>query len=251
MRLAEQIKATQEPIYKNEDIFYAKLGSDYQFWQILYESTCQVLTRDQVVALQLHVDQSKTLREGQIAASSVTGALGPFPSNEDMIDDEHGWRSLVRRHLAAEVHDPGPFCEAACVAFPRLQFSAEFPDCLNTFDPSYNDFAQTLIQALTALNDRWNKFEGGDLPATLREFSSLTSIETTLEGNGERKNALTFKFAAKDVEAEEVLCEPHMKLSQSSTAGDNTFYYNRIYFSARCHSKFGDKILIGHAGKHR
>lgn len=240
-----------QPIYKNDDVYYAEIQPGFEFWKLLYEDARGLLSRDNVMLLRIAIDQSASLAALERTQPSIEGELGIFADTRaNALKDEDGWRCLVRVFLAADPEEIESFFRYLRIAFPRLKFSQAFPDCIGTFEGGYERYAGVLVNALTKLNDNWPDWHGGDLVLALREFSVQSGFSTTLEGDGERKVDFTFSFKIDDGRSENVICEPHMKLSTSDVPGDNVFHFNRIYFCPRLHDEFEGKLLVGHAGRH-
>ena len=248
--LHQYISSTGEPIFKEEEVYEAEIQPGLLVWQLLYENHGSILSRDNIKLLQLALDQARQSTSVALAQATIQGSLGPFSNAQANTLESYGdWYNLVRKSLATEPQEPPAFCDDFRAAFPRLIFSDAFPNCINTFDGGYKRYSRTLVHCLSALNDHW-QWDGGDLTQYLRAFSAQSNVSTTQEGNGDRKPALTFSFKADSDRLEAVLCEPHMKLTQSDVPGDNTFYFHRIYFYPRAHVTFQGKLLIGHAGEH-
>ncbi|HBO3681818.1 TPA: hypothetical protein ACLEX3_002406 [Pseudomonas aeruginosa] len=251
LQLSGCILDAGQPVYKDDEVYYAEAQPGLQVWQLLFEDTRGLLSRDNIMLLRIAIDQSVSLAAQQRAQFSMEGELGIFADTRaNALNDEEGWRSLVREFLAADPEEVTSFCRDLGIAFPRLKFSKEFPDCIGTFEGGHERYAGVLVSALAALNDNWPDWHGGDLTQALREFSVQSGFSTTLEGNGARKEDFTFSFKVDDERSENVICEPHMKLSTSDVPGDNTFHFNRIYFCPRPHDGFKGKLLVGHAGRH-
>ncbi|MNN33428.1 hypothetical protein D3C81_1471880 [compost metagenome] len=231
-------------------MYEAEIQPGLLVWQLLYENRGDLLSRDNIKLLQLALDQTRQATSATIAQATIKSILGPFGETEANAINSYGdWHNHVRKSLATEPQESDAFCDDFRMAFPRLKFSDAFPQCIDTFEGGYKRHSIVLVHCLSALNDHW-QWDGGDLTQYLRAFSTQSSISTTQEGNGSRKPALTFSFKSIDGRSENVLCEPHMKLTQSDVAGDSTFYFHRIYFYPRSHATFEGQLLIGHAGEH-
>lgn len=248
--LHSYIFSTGEPIYRDERVYDAQIQPGLQVWQLLFENHGNFLSRDNIRLLQIALDQARQSTTAIIAQATILGTLGPFRQNSANELTNYGdWHNHVRKSLATEPQELDAFCDDFRVAFPRLKFSEAFPNCINTFDGGYKRHSIALVHCLSALNDHW-QWDGGDLTQYLRAFSTQSNTPTTQEGSGARKPALTFSFKISDNRSERVLCEPHMKLTQSDVAGDDKFYFHRIYFYPRPHTNFQAKLLVGHAGEH-
>ncbi|SJM33311.1 hypothetical protein [Mesorhizobium delmotii] len=245
------IREDDEPIRKTNALYEAEVQPGVMLWQLLFEPENQRLSRDINFQLQLAVDQSTVVAEDEVIQATVVGALGPFASSDHyVVDSESDWRSAVREDLHLAPGASAEFHQRCSKAFPRLHLSASFPKCLDTFDGGLQRYARLIVRCFSELNDEWTLPPGADLPEQLRSFSISSGFDTTLEGNGDRKPALSFKFAVDDTRSEIVLCEPHMKISGCDDEGDHTFRHHRIYFAPRSHDSFGNHVLVGHAGKH-
>lgn len=249
--LDDSLRAVGERVCKEDAVWEVEIQPGLPVHQLLFDEQLGLLSRDVRSALSLAIDRAVSITQGELAMSEIQGALGPFPADGvTELNSEADWRGLVRIQLEAEPGVAEDFFADCCLAFPRLKFSQDFPDCIGTFDGGYAANSGVLVKALTALNDQWSIHESGDLKQILKIFSALCGFSTTMEGNGDRKGALTFTFKVDDKRSETVLCEPHMKLDASGAAGDNTFHFHRIYFNPRAHASFEGKVLVGHAGKH-
>lgn len=249
--LCDQIRNTGEPVLKEEEVWDAEVEPGLPVWRMLFENEGETLSRDLARSLQIVIDQAASLGEGQLAGVNVQGALGLFANgNATQLNTASDLRTLVRSHMGGEPQDAAVFCADCAIAFPRLKLSNAFPQCISTFDGGYQQYAGVLVRCLEALNDDWTNFERGDLPKTLKAFSARSGFETNMEGNGDRKDELSFAFSVEEGISERVICEPHMKLGSSDIAGDNKYYFHRIYFNPRGHTSFPGLTLIGHAGKH-
>lgn len=251
VELDDHIREAGEPILKEDDVWEAEVEPGLPVWKLLFEDQRDLLSRDLSRSLQLALDQSASITADQLDECVIQGTLGLFPGGDaTQLDQKCDLRTLVRAHMDAEPGDAAAFCEDCGIAFPRLLFSESFPACVATFDGGHHLHAGVLVRCLAALNDDWPTWDGGDLPQALRAFSAQCGFTTTLEGDGDRKDALTFSFKVEEGRSERVLCEPHMKLGSSDKAGDNTYHFHRIYFCPRPHPLFAEKLLVGHAGKH-
>lgn len=240
-----------EIVRKEESLYEVEVLPGIALYEIIYGATESHLSHDCLSAFRLMIDQSPIINNQNRADVSITGTIGLIPGREECeLDKIEDWISFVRLDLGRNEKTVEDFYADFSIAFPRLKFSNEFPGCMNTFDGGHSAFSGIIIRSLTSLNDAWVEADGGDLPAMLRAFSTQSRCPTSLEGDGNRKEALTFSFSLGSEYSESVLCEPHMKLESSDTEGDTEYYYHRIYFCPRRHNSFADKILVGHAGKH-
>ncbi|MFK3772120.1 hypothetical protein [Pseudomonas sp. NPDC089406] len=240
-----------EPVYKEEALYEVEICPGVTLCDLIYGSTDSGLSRDCLYAFRSMIDQSPIINTEDLGKATLIGTIGVIPGESEFdLDLEGDWISFVRRDLVQNHKSLENFYADFSIAFPRLKFSNKFPQCMDTFAGGHSGYAGVITRSLSSLNDDWTGFVAGDLPATLREFSTSSRCPTSLEGNGDRKDALTFPFSTISERSEFILCEPHMKLESSDAVGDTEYYYHRIYFSPRFHNGFGEKILVGHAGKH-
>lgn len=251
VQLDAAIRADEETIYCQQDVWEAELQPGIPVYTALCDQTCEVISRDLKFSLLIALERSAAIDDDDLAQRIIRGRLGPFPGGtEEDLNSVAGWRSMVRAHLSVEPGSIEYFSGQCVIAFDRLTLSSSFPQCLRTLDGGLDENKSTLISALSSLNDDWDLYVGGDLPLILKAFSAKCGFSTTLEGNGGRKAALTFTFLTADGKSEQVLCEPHMKLGAADAPGDSSYHFHRIYFNPRPHPAFEGKILVGHAGEH-
>lgn len=236
-------------VRKKNDLYYTEVLPGLLLCDLIYDAAEIKLSPDCLYNFRRMIDQSPPLEECHVNEASISGTIGLYKSeNDNSLSVGTDWMHFVRDDLTNNLRTVEAFYADFTAAFPRLKFSSGFPNCLNSFDGGHLRFTATITRCLSNLNDDWNHDGRGDLPLMLRAFSSKSNCTTTLEGNGERKEALTFKFSLGAEHSEQVLCEPHMKLEHSDDLCGN--FFHRIYFCPRQHAKFEDKILVGHVGKH-
>lgn len=236
-------------VRKDAELYYTEVLPGILLCDLIYDAAEVKLSPDCLYNFRLMIDQSPPLEEKHINEALTSGTIGLYKSdNENSLSIDSDWMQFVRDDLKTNTKSVEEFYADFTAAFPRLKFSSSFPACLNSFDGGHPRFTATITRCLGSLNDDWSYDAHGDLPLMLRAFSSKSNCTTTLEGNGERKEALTFKFSSELEHFEQVLCEPHMKLEHADDLCG--YFFHRIYFCARQHSKYDSKILVGHAGKH-
>lgn len=236
-------------VRKETDLYYAEVLPGILLCDLIYDAAEVKLSPDCLYNLRRIIDQSPLLEESHIKEALIIGTIGLYNSKkEHSLSVNSDWMHFVRGDLTNNVKSVEAFYADFAAAFPRLKFSGGFPACLSSFDGGHLRFTATITRCLSFLNDDWNYDAQGDLPLMLRAFSSKSNYTTTLEGNGERKEALTFRFSLGSEQSEQVLCEPHMKLEHTDDLSG--YFYHRIYFCPRQHAKFENKVLVGHAGKH-
>jgi hypothetical protein len=238
-----------EVVRKEDSLYEVEVLPGVSLCDVIYGDAAKSLSHDCLAGFRLMIDQSPIMNKQHLDNASIVGTLGLLPGEDDNALASNGdWVRFVRLDLSLNIKPVKDFYADFLVAFPRLKFSTDFPDCMNSFDGGHAPYSATITRSLASLNDDWVEEENGDLPAMLRAFSSKSNCPTSLEGNGERKKALTFSFSLDRDRSESVLCEPHMKLERADVQGQ--YHYHRIYFCPRSHDRFYNKILVGHVGKH-
>lgn len=245
-----QLRAAGYSIHKEEDLYYAEVLPDIALYQLLFESP-EGIGRDMQLLLQLAIDRTVSTTLAELDALGAVGELGPWAEEEARsINALDRWIALVREQLKAYQGDYDGFHLECRQAFPDFVFSKRFPDCLGTLQGNLNDFVAVVVSALISLADDMPEcMKQPTTQACMQAFTAMSGYETSMEGDAERKEALTFQFAGKDGTIR-ILCEPHIKLHCSARAGDAKYYFHRIYFSSAGHAEFEGKTLIGHIGEH-
>jgi len=240
------------PIHKTGTLLFAEVAPGLHLFEWLYVPEKKTLGHDLHQALILAIDQSVEVDQAAIGTATHVGQLGLFNTgSQQQLNCENDWLALARAELLANPPNLGGFLGACKTAFPRLLFSEDFPDCLETFDGGYEGNIHRLFSCLQALNDHWkNATHESPLPDQLRKFQAIAGYPTSLEGSKDRHDAITFTFRGEAEVEKRVLCEPHVKIGRSDVAGDSSYHFHRLYFSAKGDETFPSKVLIGHAGKH-
>lgn len=251
LELYRTIFESGETVWKEESLYEVEIFPGIALCDLIYGAVDLGISQDYLAAFRDMVNQSPIIIRQDLTDASVVGTIGLASGSADLdLSNIQNWVSLVRLDLTLSDNSVERFFSDFLIAFPRLKFSKEFPDCLNTFSGGYRAYRGVITRCLTSLNDHWIDVSDGDLSTMLRAFSTQSKCPTTMEGNGKRKQAFTFAFSSGPEHSELAICEPHMKLESSDTVGDTEYYYHRIYFYPRNHNSFADKILVGHAGKH-
>jgi hypothetical protein len=200
---------------------------------------------------QLTVDTALPTTLANLVARGAIGELGPWAKDgARSVDALDTWIEVLREQIKTYQGDHDGFLLECRQAFPNFVFSSQFPDCLRTFNGDLNDFIAEVVSALISLaKDMPECMEQPTTKASLKAFTAKSGYETSMEGDADRKDALTFEFMGKGG-LKKVLCEPHIKLHRSARAGDTEFYFHRIYFSTKANAEFEGKTLIGHIGEH-
>lgn len=243
-----------DAVVRKEDLLYTDILPDYPLYEFLYNAQRPGYDTRKLLALTL--DKTSTIGNVPREDKSAPGELGPWGGDLDCeINNFSQWNDWMRNCLRNFDGSAEEFHRQCRNVFPTLIFSNEFPNCLKTFDGNLSDFTGEIIKALSALADLMPQCMLIQNPAErLPTFSSNSGFETTMEGNSARKGALTFEFVKRLGEGckkVDVVCEPHMKMSDSSKEGDSKYYQHRLYFSSGNHAEFPGCILVGHIGAHK
>ncbi|AOF97410.1 hypothetical protein [Sphingobium sp. RAC03] len=237
-------------IHKDEYLYYAEVFPGIALYQILYESH-EGIGRDMQLLLRLAIDRTVSTTMTELETVGAVGELGPWSEEgARSINALDRWIAVMREQLKTYQGDRDGFLLECLQAFPNFVFSQRFPDCLGTFNGNLNDFVAVIVSALISLADDMPEcMEQTTTHACMKAFTAMSGYETSMEGDADRKDALTFQFECKDGTVR-ILCEPHIKLHCSARAGDAEYYFHRIYFSSAEHAEFEGKTLIGHIGEH-
>jgi hypothetical protein len=248
--LDRELREAGYAIHKEDGLYEADVLPGLALWQILYESPAGI-GRDMQRLLMLAVETTVTTTLTELEALGAIGELGPWAEDTARsINALKSWIEVLREQLKAYQGDREGFLLGCRQAFPDFVFSKRFPDCLGTFKGDLNDFVAVIVSALVSLADDMPEcMEQPTTQACMQAFSTMSGYETSMEGDADRKDVLTFQFVGKDG-AIRILCEPHIKLHCSARAGDSEYYFHRIYFSSAEHVEFEGKTLIGHIGEH-
>lgn len=250
LALDRELREAGYAIHKEDGLYEANVLPDLALWQVLYENP-EGFGRDMQRLLMVAVDTTVTTTLTELEALGAVGELGPWAEDRARsINAVKGWIDVLREQLKTYQGDRNGFLFECRQAFPDFVFSTRFPDCLGTFKGELNDFIAVIVSALLSLaRDMPECMEQPTTQACMKAFTAMSGYETSMEGDADRKDSLTFQFAVKDGTIQ-ILCEPHIKLHCSARAGDTEYYFHRIYFSSAEHAEFKGKILIGHIGEH-
>lgn len=248
--LDRELRVAGYAIHKEDGLYEADILPGLALWQLLYESPPGI-GRDVQRLLMLAVDTTVTTTLAELEALGAVGELGPWAEDRARsINALKRWIEVLREQLKTYQGDRDGFLLECRQAFPDFVFSKRFPDCLGTFKGDLNDFVAVVVSALVSLADDMPEcMEQPTTQACMRAFTAMSGYETSMEGDADRKDTLTFQFAGKDGTIR-ILCEPHIKLHCSARVGDTEYYFHRIYFSSAEHADFKGKTLIGHIGEH-
>lgn len=250
LALDRELRDAGFAIHKEDGLYETDVLPGLPLWQVLYESP-ESIGRDMQRLLMVTVDTMVTTTLAELEALGAVGELGPWAEDRARsINALKPWIDVLREQLIMYQGDSDGFLMECRQAFPDFVFSKRFPDCLGTFKGNLDDFIAVVVSALVSLaKDMPECMKQPTTQACMKAFTAMSGYETSMEGDADRKDTLTFQFEGKDGTIR-ILCEPHIKLHCSSRAGDTEYYFHRIYFSSAEHSEFRGKTLIGHIGEH-
>lgn len=182
----------------------------------------------------------------------------------EVVYSKQTWLHLRRQILGNHPENPASFVNDCREYFPNLCFH---DNCVTSLTDSEYNYLETsprkLVYYLACLNDNFNALreshikKGNDANTILADFSGKYGLDEpgSLQQNPAKKDLLTFCFMKNDKTKCEVVCEPHLKISQEdknykAKKIDYNKFHPRIYFY------FGDpeiekgRILIGSMGRH-
>jgi hypothetical protein len=263
-----QMRSHGDSIYRNNDIYDVtifkdlEIGSELKIQDVIWPHT-EVLTRDQRNALQLIIDHATEspltdqdiiellpLHDHEIVSGLLTLHEINSVSSKFLVYIRNDWFNFHRDFLGLYPISENYFHLECAKYFPKVYLHDRVKESLSTFDGGFENFTIITIRCLTALNDKLANHYSNETIKTLKSFSSECGIETTNEGDKNRKSNFTFKFPLNNRNEVSVCCEPHMKISRSDNSSDNHFYHNRLYFHFPKSDVCNGKILVGHIGSH-
>jgi hypothetical protein len=214
--------------------------------KILIESETTTHTSQEVIEILLP-EHNEQLCHGLVAFNEIQGIEPPL----QIVYDRKGWLQFRRYFLSLYPINAAFFMVECTKYFPNILFHENNWQTVGDILP---EFSAKVIYHLTALNDKLKQSQDGhrNRQQVLEHFSLNAHLDETasLEGEAKRKPKFTYEFLDSNGIKKMICCEPHLKLCSSGIAGDNTYYFHRIYF----HEGFADfvdgQILVGHIGKH-
>lgn len=249
-------------ILKNEDLYYEKIFNDHTIGELCY--TPDLIDRDESKILrsimeksdscEYNIDQIRELIDNS-DISYLWGYICLSFSKSINISDKYilknikDWFKIHRCYLAQFPHDKIYFYQEITKYYPNLLFNDNVLVSLNSLSGGLLTHSKAIIRSLSKLNDNFLEIQGANIAEKLRIFNARCNINSSLEGDMTRKKDFTFSFNCNG-NNHDICCEPHIRLETSYIPGDTHYYYDRIYFFHSETHQCGNKILIGHIGKH-
>jgi hypothetical protein len=169
-------------------------------------------------------------------------------SKEFLIFNKNNWLDFHRHYLGLYPHSPIFFISECIKYFPAICFHE---NNINTVRKILMNSSKVIVHYLSELNDKLpncidstkNRIE------LLKQFNSIASfdMDSSIEGDSERKKRLCFYFLNSKGAEESVCCEPHLKMLYNDFKKKEQ---NRIYFHEGKSTIQNGKILVGHIGAH-
>jgi len=243
--LKDKIDHFHENILRHDDIHNIIFYDGKEIYKILYSE--DIINNDYKKMLGFIIDRANEYEDQDISQYIGLNHI----ENEDLIYTIEDWYKFHYNDMKS-LSDELKFSECIKKYFPNLTFNKKINNALKTLDGGLFLFSTDIIKSLIYLEKELKPLieNSQNLPEALSKFTSSLGLETTLEGNSNRKEDFTFTFLKNDGTEIQICCEPHIKLDKSSVAGDTKWYSNRIYFYQGRAEVDNGNILIGHIGKH-
>ena len=202
-------------------------------------------------------------QEAKMAHQTVDRNYITFDKYE-IVYSKQTWVHLRRQILGNHPGGPKAFVEECCKYFPNLCFHKNCESSLVDEEFNYLETSpRKMVYYLSCLNDKFcevyekHKTIGSNANTLLADFSGMYGLDEpgSLQQRPEKKSALTFDFKKNDKKQCEVVCEPHLKISQEDrNCRVRNINYNRfhprIYFYFPQPDVENGRILVGSIGKH-
>lgn len=176
--------------------------------------------------------------------------LEDFADENQIVYDTNSWFDFRRFHLGKHFSNEKYFVDECVKYFPKLFFHENNYTSIGNI---LNDFAFKIIKHLGALNDvlptLLSEQEFDNHSNLLIMFSNEADLDENATLEGSKKTRLKFTFKKADGKSEELICEPHIKLSQNDKKIPK-YFQNRIYFHFGKKEIEQSKILVAHIGEH-
>lgn len=261
-----RIKETDgNEIFCNPEIYYQPIFETKTIHDIINDYQQKIIDRDVVQQLRIIWELEETdalindIEEiylpnhtkdechGLIAFKEIEG----IPSEYQLVYGIDSWFKFKRYFLGLYPGSAEYFIPECGIYFENLYFHERNNTTANHLLPHC---AKRVLHHLGELNDKFTicRTSPYNRVETLKVFNTVyehDGQEASQEGDAARKKHFTFSFVTNNGSAEDVCCEPHLKISYTDNGGDFS-NDRRIYFHEGKNNIEGGKILIGHIGKH-
>jgi hypothetical protein len=254
-------------IYIQDEVFEMKFHKGYTLAQFIYSNDIVLNGKEKSIKqflssiflklpqTQASLDDLKSKIDNN-SLESCTGIISLFKINDiadenQIVYDTNSWYYFRRYHLGLFFGEANYFINECIKYFPQLFFHEKNYSSVGKI---LNNFACKIVKHLGALNDVLpviiNKGGYSNHTDLLTQFSNSAHLDEKATLEGSNKGRLKFKFTNKvNGKTEELICEPHLKLSRNDT-DDSTYFKNRIYFHFGKSNIEESKILVAHIGEH-
>lgn len=202
-------------------------------------------------------------QEAKMAYQAVNRHYITFDKYE-VVYSKQTWMNLRRQILGNHPGTPKTFVEECGKYFPNLCFHKNCESSLIDGDYNYLETSpRKLVYYLSCLNDKFfeiyktHKTLGSNANTLLEDFSGMYGLDEpgSLQQRPEKKEALTFCFKKNDDSKCDVICEPHLKISQEDENCkckniNYSKFHPRIYFYFPQSDVENGRIPVGSMGKH-
>ncbi len=182
----------------------------------------------------------------------------------EVVYSKQTWLHLRRQILGNHPENPDHFIKECRKYFPKLCIH---DNCVSSLIDTQFNYLETssrkLVYYLSCLNDNFSelyerhKLVGSNADTILTEFSGLYGLDESgsLQQRPEKKALLSFVFLHNNGEECNVICEPHLKISQEDKNSkikniNYQKFHPRIYFSFPNPDIENGRIPVGSIGKH-
>lgn len=243
-----KIKSFDDSIYKEDAIFSVNFIDNKQLYEILFSEHIDFKQDYKTMLIEI-INKAKTLNDENChyiglnhvdtpdnIIYTISNLMQSYYDAIENISSEEEFFICVKKYFQNLV-----FHDNVKTSLPTLKgaglkcFSKDIISTLKTLENNFQDILQKNHQ---------------DVRKSLLELSTIIGLETTIEGNIDRKPDFTFNFKQHNGSDISICCEPHVKLCRSSIEGDSTYYFNRLHFHVGNPNVGNGKILIGSIGYH-
>lgn len=183
--------------------------------------------------------------------------------NYEVVYNKQTWLNLRRQILGNHPETPKRFISECKKYFPNLIFHENCTTSLIDDEFNYLETSpRRIVYYLSCMSDNFQEFykgyeRKGEPNKLLACFSGLYGLDESgsMQQRPEKKSELTFRFKDKRHIPYDILCEPHLKISQEDKNCkikniDHDKFHPRIYFAFPQSEIEHGRIPIGSIGKH-
>lgn len=243
-----KIKSFDDSVFKEDAIFSVNFMDNKQLFEILFLDHTDFKQDYKIMLIEI-INKAKTLNDENCYSIGLNHVSIPDNIIYTISDLMQSYYDNIEKTSSEE-----DFFICIKKYFQNLEFHNNVKASLKTLEGGGLEFfSKDIIRSLKYLENEFKAILNNnnlDVRKSLLVLSSTIGLETTIEGNIDRKPDFTFTFTKDDGTTIDVCCEPHVKLSNSSKEGDNTHYFNRLHFHVGRDDIKKGNILIGSIGYH-